>query len=203
MKGQMKMNLIPMIITASIIFIILAAITITMFIKVKAKMILKIIATAGTSICAAFLVYTMLNVKTAYEHGMTEMNISLVEMLDCIKNSPVEDSLPENYDELKGAIIIYYKFDCPDCKAIYNELSQKVKDNPNVYWVSSRTEQGKKILEKYPVEKVPTGIYIRKEDFGGEINFTAKVLYKADENEKTVLDKEAIERLLYLQNEKR
>ena len=199
----MKMNLIPMIITVSIIFIVLTAITIVAFIKAKTKVILKVVTTTATVICAIFLVYVMVNVKTAFEHGMTEMNISLVEMLDCIKNSPVEDSLPENYNELKGSIIIYYRFDCPDCKAIYNELSQKVKDNLNVYWVSSRTEQGKKALEKYPVEKVPTGIYIRKEDFGEEINFTAKVLYKADENEKTVLDEESIDRLLYLQNEKR
>lgn len=140
--------------------------------------------------------------KTAVEHGLTSdvEKMSMNELKDLINNSPKESKLPDN---IEGAIIIYYRFDCPDCSAIYNDLANAVANNSNIYWISSRSEAGKSLLEKYPVDEVPTGIYIRHDTYNGNVTFTKYELFTTDENGNTILDTSAIDRLLYLQSEAR
>ena len=61
--------------------------------------------------------------KTAYEHGMYQHNLTIKEIQYLINNSPKESILPEN---INNAFIIYYKFGCPDCTAIYNDLNKEL-----------------------------------------------------------------------------
>ena len=141
-------------------------------------------------------------IKTAISHGLTSdiEKMSMADLKDLINNSPKESKLP---DDIEGVIIIYYRFDCPDCRAIYNDLASAVANTDNVYWISSRSETGKSLLDKYPVDEVPTGIYIRHDTYNGNVTFTKYELATTDENENTILDTSAIDRLLYLQSENR
>lgn len=68
--------------------------------------------------------------KTAYEHGMYQHDLTIREIQYLIDNSPKESILPEN---INNSLIIYYKFGCSDCTAIYNDLNKKLT-NKQVYW---------------------------------------------------------------------
>lgn len=136
----------------------------------------------------------------AIPHGLNHTNITIGQLWTGLWNTPVEDKLPE---DLTGKIILYYRFECEDCKTIYADLSDTIKNNENIYWVSSRSKQGQSLLEKYPVDDVPSGIYIRYDTFNGSIEYTQKSLIATDENDNVILNEENINRLLYLQSEKR
>lgn len=96
-------------------------------------------------------------VQTAKKHGMFQDDMTWSKMIDCIDNSPIEDELPDN---LANSIILYFKFGCADCEATYNQQLTTFGDLDNVYWVSTRSEQGKQLMKKYPIKEVPTGVYI-------------------------------------------
>lgn len=153
--------------------------------------------TVAGCICA---VYGTVQYSKAQKHGLYTNDITFSELVQGVNNSPEESTLP---DDLSGAVIIYYKFGCSDCEAIYKDLSAAVSGHSDIYWVSTRSEQGKKLLETYPTEEVPAGIYIRQDNYNDTIPFTSKLLFTTDEDGNTVLDKQAIERLLYLQSENR
>lgn len=138
--------------------------------------------------------------NTALSHGLYNNDITIKDMLSFTDSTPVEDSLPE---DLTGCIVIYYKFDCSDCSAIYSDLKSQIADKDNIYWVSTRSKQGSELIKKYPVEEVPSGIYIRKDSLGNTVPFTNKKLYTEDENGNSVLNQESLDRLLFLQTEGR
>lgn len=136
------------------------------------------------------------NIINGYRHGMHDFNMSFHNMLTHIKSSPVEDKLPS---DLQQCIIIYYKFGCADCEDIYADLTTSIKGKENIYWVSSRSKQGKKLRELYPIDMVPTGIYIYSDSTASAPHFIKKILYEHDDAENVHLHKVNLERLLELQ----
>lgn len=129
----------------------------------------------------------------AQDHGLYTTDITIYKMITGIQNSHKEDKLP---DDLNDKIIIYYRFGCPDCEAIYNDLNTYTTDNDlNVYYVSTRSNQGKKLLKQFPVKTVPTGIYIYKNSHG-ELTYIQKDLCNTD----TSLNYNALNRLFFLQS---
>ena len=96
--------------------------------------------------------------QEANQHGCEDLKMyTLQELTDAINTSPKEDTLPEN---LSGSIILFYRFDCADCEAVYHQLSDLIKDHSRAYWVSTRSKQGKKLRETYPIKEVPSGLFI-------------------------------------------
>lgn len=91
------------------------------------------------------------------KHGMYDYNISVPQLITSITNTPEEDTIPE---DLHNTCIIYYRFTCDDCEAIYDELRTTFLGYPNIYWVSTRSEQGQALTEQYPVSQVPSAVYI-------------------------------------------
>lgn len=85
------------------------------------------------------------------------------------------DNIP---DDLTGCIIIYFKYGCNDCARIHDALIKSLNDNnvKNYYFVSSQSEIGKKLRQTYPIDAVPTGIYVRK-DKDANVGHYTKVLY--------------------------
>lgn len=119
-------------------------------------------AIAGTIFCISFYYLCIggLTYFQALQHGMYQDNLTWNEILDSTELSPREDKLPENTDELTNAIILYYKFGCEDCEAVYQQESEFFSDIDNVYWISTRSKQGQNLLNTYPVTQVPSGVYI-------------------------------------------
>lgn len=116
-----------------------------------------------TIMSAAYGITGINTVMEASRHGMTEYNLNWSKILKGIENSPVEDKLPK---DITNKIILYYRFGCGDCEAIYQNLNEKTKNNPNVYWISTRSHQGKTLRDTYPVTEVPTGVYITNRQTG-------------------------------------
>lgn len=195
-------NLTPtplIIVMVSMICVFIAHIFITKHILPNNYLVPVLTAIACTVICACISIHSFTVYYTAQNHGLKNTNISVYEMEKSNKNSPVEDTLPEN---IKNSIIIYYKYGCTDCEAVYNDLLKTIKNNDNIYFVSTESEQGKNLLKSYPVNSVPAGIYIYEQNNQTAKAYIQKSLYMTD-NSKTTLDKTALERLLYLQEQKR
>lgn len=68
------------------------------------------------------------------------------------------DELPE---DKTGIIIIFYRWGCKDCEAIYDDLNKQITSD-NIYFVSTRSEIGKQLVQDYNILRVPSGIYIGK-----------------------------------------
>lgn len=157
--------------------------------------------TAFVLILLTIVILLIINYQVALDHGFTGNDITIKRMNQNILKTPSESVLP---DDLNQSIIIFYKFNCPDCHAVYDDLKKITDANPdkNIYWISAQTTDGKQLLNKYPVEEVPTGIYISNTLPEG-VAYIKHVLYTKDENGNQQLDVDAINRLLQLQLEKR
>ena len=125
-------------------------------------------------------------------HGLESLDMEPSRVWSNIKQTPREDVLP---DDLAGSIIVYYRFNCPACHVIWDDLSSIKRENKNVYFISSRSTQGQKIIKEYPVESVPSAVYI----YQNKKDFVKKELV----TESNTFNQEAFDRLLLLQEENR
>lgn len=98
---------------------------------------------------------TML-IAMANAHGMYQTGLTVKEVQESIRKSPVEDILTSDDN-----LFIYYKFGCSDCEAIYDELLPYT-DTYNIPFVSTRSTQGELLRTTIPVQEVPSGVYRKK-----------------------------------------
>ena len=168
--------------------------------KHKIGALLWILPILAAVVITAHLITIGIGYKTAVNHGLYTTDISVAKMFTGINKSPV----PDKYDETtaKGKILIFYRFGCSDCEAVYDDLSKAVSD-ADVLWISTRSDTGKKLVEEYKIEEVPSGVYVRENAYNNALPYTKKLLYTVNADGETEFDKTAIERLLYLQSEKR
>lgn len=129
---------------------------------------------------------------TAYEHGYRDYTKYTVnEIIYSVQKSPEEDTLP---NKLENITVIYYRFGCNDCNQSYDQLSAYFENVSDVYWVATRSKQGQKLRETFPVENVPTAIFITNENTA--VNF--ELTTTSTVNNKTIitLNTENIQKLL-------
>ena len=115
------------------------------------------------------LLYFAEGIDTVYvakKHGLYQDTLSWEKMLEYNESTPEESKLPEKESDLTTSIILFYRYSCPDCDAVYPKERIAASKIKNIYWVSTRSEQGKKLLEKYPIKEVPAGVYITKNGDG-------------------------------------
>ena len=153
------------------------------------------------NLCTAVVLAAMLGMlallillAAALPYGLYTTNMTPAAIIRGIQNSPEENELP---DDLSGKIIIYYRFGCSDCEALYEDLSDALFGS-DFLWVSTRSRQGKALRSRYPVQYVPSGVYISTD---GTENFT-HVLYGTRDGI-PYLNYDAVNRLIELQNEQR
>lgn len=155
------------------------------------------ICLAGTA-CMAYLY------DAGEKRGMTMDDWKAENVAEIIRinnETPVSQTLPE---ERNGAIVILYRYGCPDCEAIYDDLHDAIDelDLKNVYYVASSSEYGQKLVEEGDIRYVPTGVYLRHEALANGASITHISLASKDGNE-TVLDTAALKRLALLQEKQR
>lgn len=120
--------------------------------------------------------------KTAYDHGYREYKKHTIsEIIYSIKHSPIEDTLPDNKQNIT---VIYYRFGCEDCNKLYTELSERFANISDVYWIATRSQQGQKLREQYPVESVPSAIFITDENTATAFDLYTK---NTDNNNKVTI----------------
>lgn len=117
---------------------------------------------------------------------MYDMHTTVTETVDYISKTPIESKIP---DDLSNKLVVYYRFDCPDCHAVYDDLKNATQ-NYDIVWISTRSKNGKELRKKYPVEYVPTGIA-----FNADKQYISFTLYKS-ENGKIILDSDNLDLLL-------
>lgn len=135
------------------------------------------------------------------QRGMTMddwKTMSLSEVITTNDKTPVSQTLP---NERNGSIVILYKYDCPDCEAIYDQLNNAIQDTgaKDVHFIASSSETGRELIEEGDIPTAPTGIYLRHEALNNGSTMTHIPLATSNGNE-TVLDTAALKRLVLLQN---
>lgn len=154
------------------------------------KLFTVIIATIICFACICFFQGIYL-AKVAKLHGHESIKtMSIQNIYDNIEKLPVENKLPT---DLKNKLIIYYKFGCGDCESIHNELQEMLHEHKDVYVIYTRSKQGKELRKTYPVEKVPSGMYIQSDG----TNVTLP-LYSENADKEPVLDRQNLNTLLKL-----
>lgn len=111
--------------------------------------------------------------------GMYNTQTSIPDILYYAAHSPIEDKVP---NDTTGTLFVFYRFDCPDCNAVYDELESKIYEfettHPGIkiYQISSRSTQGKALKEQYPISSVPTLVYTYKDPDKHVISYAAETL---------------------------
>lgn len=136
-----------------------------------------------------YLYSAIITVNLAKDHGMYQNHMTWESMISHIEQSPTEDRLPK---DLSDTIILYYKFGCEDCENVYTEIQNTFLQNKDIYWISTRSEQGKILRKIYPIAEVPTGVYITK-----DLKPVVCKLYKKTQN-KVIFHEENAQLLLSL-----
>lgn len=172
----------------------------------RAVSLFKIVALISLMIALSLLSTFMYYDATAKKYGAYDdyyKRDSIRDIQYSVSKGFIDQSkeLPEN---LEGCIIIYVKYGCIDCDKIHDGITSYLKENKtdNIYFVSTKSEQGKKLLEKYPVSAVPTGVYILKNQ-NNDSNMYAEVIYDAyaDETATDIFVPENLEKLINYQKQ--
>lgn len=142
--------------------------------KTHIAAVISILACSLILIAAIVLLAVQSTVSTARRHGYADglTGISPQALWDDTDASPVEDTLPT---DLKGCIIAYYRFGCEDCNATYDKLHPALEQLAPTYYVATRSELGRRMIQIYPVASVPSCVYIKHDGF--PLYYT---LYKLD-----------------------
>ena len=128
-------------------------------------------------------------------HGATQEHLSRMPISEVIertfrshRQSGLSD---EDAGSLRDCYIIYFKFGCRDCLETYDELQKFLKENEPeapVYYISTESEIGRKLLGKYGIAEVPGLVYI----YPDGVTFLGKVLYyRSRDVDKAIFDGEA------------
>lgn len=135
------------------------------------------------------------------QRGMTMddwKTMSLGEVITANDKTPVSQTLPSDRN---GDIVILYKYNCPDCEAIYDQLDDAIKNTgaKDVHFIASSSETGRELIKEGDIPTAPTGIYLRHEALNNGSAMTHIPLAASNGNE-TVLDTAALKRLVLLQS---
>ena len=148
---------------------------------------------------AISLIIIFANIAAANTKGLQYVNwqnMTLKQISETADRTPAASKTPNN---LSGAIIVLYKFGCPDCEGIYPELKTELQGRNNVYFVPSGSKLGQKLIKTSGILEVPTGVYIRKKPLANGAAQNNMILYTVNKDGKSVLNKNALEHLLWLQ----
>lgn len=89
-------------------------------------------------------------------HGMQGLGMTLPAIERSTDLSPCDQAHElGSADEVPGHIIVLYRFACPDCEDAYGAIRDAVRGQ-DVMWVSSRSDVGHELCERYDVEWVPS-----------------------------------------------
>lgn len=128
-------------------------------------------------------------------HGVYDPDTTLREISERLPVTPEESAVP---DDVSGKLLVYFRFGCSDCEAVYNSLYSELKNIPDVYYVSTRSEHGLELLQRYPVEETPSAVYV----YPDGTRFAKSVLHKTDDTGAVVLDRARLAELLAVRERK-
>lgn len=162
----------------------------------KSKRVNKIFAAASAAVFIPYMVTAIM----ACVHGAdpeTLQRFGILRTVQAIQNSPIADR-NGNLDQ-QGNILIYYRFGCGDCEAVYDSLKAATAGKEDIYWVASRQSVGRELLQKYAVPEVPAGVVILGDGMYVSHVLGNSVYDQLNGTEDIQMDTYALDRLLELQ----
>lgn len=100
------------------------------------------------------------NYSVKYYDGY--LNMSVRDFTSHIKKTWLAKEPKPNQ---KGILVVVYKFGCPDCESVYEPVNRVLPhNNKNIYYVSSQSPYGKKLVKKTGLTNTPSLVYITKHD---------------------------------------
>ena len=154
---------------------------------------LMIITTITSSITVPFVDYQIkaygAYTDESYDYTKEDITTLWYRMTHSLRDQSKE--LPE---DKSGCIIILYRWGCDDCENAREQLYRIIQDNTGVYAISTRSELGKSLVEKYSIIEVPAAIYIEND---AKNKYTKKYLVQ-----KNKFDETQINRLFKLRDKK-
>ena len=100
------------------------------------------------------------NYSVKYYDGY--LNMSIRDFTSHIKKTWLAKEPKPNQ---KGILVVVYKFGCPDCESVYEPINRILPhNNKNIYYVSSQSPYGKKLVKKTGLTNTPSLVYITKHD---------------------------------------
>lgn len=162
----------------------------------KSKRVNKIFAAASAVVFISYMVTAVM----ACVHGAdleSLQRFGILRTVRAIQNSPIADR-NGNLDQ-QGNILIYYRFGCGDCEAVYDSLKAATAGKEDIYWVASRQSVGRELLQKYAVQEVPAGVVILGEGMYVSHVLGNSVYDQLNGTEDIQMDAYALDRLLELQ----
>lgn len=154
-------------------------------------------------IAALLLGIIHINIASANNKGMQYIEWEGMTLEQINKAAKVAPTASETPDKLSGAIVILYKFGCPHCESVYPKLTKKLEGKKNVYFVPSDSKLGQKLVKQGKIAQVPTGVYIRKKALANGTTQNNAALYAIDKKGKPILNENALDRLLLLQEQRK
>lgn len=145
-----------------------------------------------TLTATALLFIYLATFRVALTHGLCDTDITIQQMLTSTQLSPRETPLPE---QPAGSLIVYYRYGCADCEAIYPQLHQQLRNIDHVYWVNTRSQQGMTLRENYPTGQTPSILYIPN---NASVPYVIEILYEYDDDGNSVLRQASVDRMLDL-----
>ena len=143
--------------------------------------------------CAILTVY-----PTAIAHGATMEMLeehSLQETIYHTQNSFEMSDISLIDTSVGNSFILYYRWDCNDCADTYKDIKAYIDEHPidiPIYYISSRSETGQALLEKYNVGSVPSLIYVYPNEFS---SFGETLYIKQSEDKPAIFDERAMRNL--------
>ena len=168
--------------------------------QLKSKRISSFLAVASTLLFIPYMTIAVI----AYTHGAdleSLQRFGILRTIHAVQNSPVMDR--NVHPDQQGNILIYYRFGCGDCEAVYDDLKAEVEGKENIYWIASRQPEGQKLLQKYTVSEVPAGVIIQDDGMYVSHVLCDFVYDGSNETGYMQLDTHALNRLLELQKKEK
>ena len=124
----------------------------------------------------------------AVAKGLWTLNTPIDEVAGGVFSDETPFDESATVDGATDVVIGFYRFGCPDCVTIHDELESWAAENGlDLVWVSTRSEVGRRLFLSQPVDQVPALMAIRADD-----ETLTRIAFEVDENGHAVVNEPAL-----------
>lgn len=124
----------------------------------------------------------------AVAKGLWTLNTPIDEVADGVFSDKTPFDESATVENATDVVIGFYRFGCPDCVTVHNELeSWAAENNLDLVWVSTRSEVGRKLFLSRPVDQVPALMAVRDDN-----ETLTRIAFEVDENGHAVVNEPAL-----------
>lgn len=124
----------------------------------------------------------------AVAKGLWTLNTPITEVADGVFSDKTPFDESATVESATNVVIGFYRFGCPDCVTIHDELESWAAENDlDLIWVSTRSEIGRKLFFSQPVDQVPALMAVRADN-----ETLTRIAFEVDEDGRAVVNEPAL-----------